>query len=81
VPFACTEITTIECGVPTNFISEPVLGNPDFNNGLGSSCYNNTGQGGQEAIFQFTPPTDGTYQFRTVAVTSVLLSIFINLRL
>jgi hypothetical protein len=80
VPFACTNITEITCGTAVNFSVGAGYGDPLFSNGLGSSCYNNSGQGGSETIYHFEANSSGTYNFQR-SVLPVLLSLNISTNL
>ncbi len=66
----CSNIQTIGCGTSINFNVAAGAGNASFQNGLGTTCYWNSGSGGLEKVYKFTAPQTGLYQFSTVSATS-----------
>ena len=70
VPFPCNNISTINCGSTISFNVGSGYGNPDFPNGVNTSCYYNTGKGGLEKIYKFIAPSTGLYQINTTSSTN-----------
>ncbi len=65
----CDNISNITCGDTAHFTANG-FGNPLFPNGMnGQGCSPSSSQGGQESIYRFVVPADGTYQVNNVGAS------------
>ena len=67
LPLPCSNISTVNCGSTIDFITTSGYGDPNFQNGVGTSNYYNSGNGGLEKIYKFVAPSTGLYQINTTS--------------